>query len=46
MRTITAVFITLVAIASSTLASAEPTADTVLLGGKIVTVSTAFPTMC
>jgi predicted amidohydrolase YtcJ len=42
MRTITAVLITLLAIASSTLGSAQPTADTVLLGGKIVTVDDRF----
>jgi predicted amidohydrolase YtcJ len=42
MRTIRAVLITLLAIACSTAGSAQPTADTVLLGGKIVTVDDRF----
>jgi predicted amidohydrolase YtcJ len=42
MRTIAAVLIALLAIAWSTPGSAQPAADTVLLGGKIVTVDDRF----
>jgi predicted amidohydrolase YtcJ len=42
MRTITALLVALLAIAWSTRGSAQPTADTVLLGGKIVTVDDRF----
>jgi predicted amidohydrolase YtcJ len=42
MRTITSLLVALLAIAWSTPGSAQPTADTVLLGGKIVTVDDRF----